>query len=180
VPEHISERNIEELDLDAEVQGTRKLEAVLFIAGKFLSLQELITLTDINPILIRKILSDLTDRYASTGLVIVQRNNSWKMDIADDFTQLINKLATGSQEFSKAEQETLAMIAYKQPMKQSVLIKIRGNKAYDHIKGFVENGFINKKKTGHTAELSLTDKFYEYFSMNKNTQITDLPDEAVP
>ena len=162
-----TKQTIEEIDYSAEQENTRKIEAALFIAGRFLSIQELITLTDVNPILLRKILSDLQDKYKNGGIEIIQKENSWKMDVVQEYTNIVNKLATGTSEFSKAEQETLAIIAYKQPMKQSVLIKIRGNKGYDHIKKFVEIGLINKKKMGHTAELTLKDNFYDYFHITK-------------
>ncbi len=173
MPEHLSEKSIEILDAEAELQNAKKIEAALFIAGRFLSLQELITLTDVNPILLKKILSDLEDKYKNSGINIIKQNNLWKMDVAEDFVSIINKLATGSSEFTKAEQETLAMIAYKHPVKQSVIIKIRGNKAYDHIKMFVEQGLLNKKKTGHTAELTLTDKFHDYFHVNRGEKSED-------
>ncbi len=88
------------------------------------------------------------------------------MDVKPDYTYLINKLATGSSEFSKAEQETLAIIAFKQPIKQSVIIKIRGNKAYDHIKRFKDLNLLRKKRQGHTYELSLSDDFYDYFNVS--------------
>jgi len=173
-PEHLSEKSIEVIDSEIEIENTRKIEAALFLAGRFLKIQELITLTDVNPILIRKILSDLKDKYQNSGISIIQRENSWKMDIAEDFTPMVNKLATGSSEFSKAEQETLAMIAYKQPIKQSVIIKIRGNKAYDHVKNFVEQGLLNKKRTGHTSELTLTEKFYDYFHLTKGEGLSNV------
>ena len=80
---------------------------------------------------------------------------------------MVNKLATGSSEFTKAEQETLAIIAYKHPVKQSVIIKIRGNKAYDHIKKFIQLGLIKAKKLGHTLELTLSENFYNYFHIEK-------------
>lgn len=171
--EHQSERNIEELDSEIESENIKKVEAALFISGKFMTLQELITLTDVNPIFLKKILSDLQDKYKNSGITIVQKDNFWKMDVASDYTWMVNKLATGSSEFTKAEQETLAMIAYKQPMKQSVVIKIRGNKAYEHIKKFVDLGLLNKKRVGHTAELTLSDNFYEYFHLNKGDKLED-------
>ncbi|GAI16937.1 unnamed protein product [marine sediment metagenome] len=59
----------------------------------------------------------------------------------------------------------MAIIAFKQPIKQSVMIKIRGNKAYDHVKKFSDLGLIKKKKMGHTSELSLRDDFYDYFGV---------------
>lgn len=173
MPDHLTEKNLEELDSEIELNNARKIEAALFLSGRFMSLQELIAVTDVNPILLKKLLSDLQDKYKDSGINIIKNENSWKMDIAEDFIEMVNKLATGSSEFTKAEQETLAMIAYKQPMKQSVVIKIRGNKAYDHVKRFVDLGLVHKKKTGHTSELSLTEKFYEYFHLNKGDTLTN-------
>ena len=163
----ISSEGIDELDSEKEAQNMKKIEAALFIAGRFLSLKELVSLTDVNPILLRKILEDLEEKYKDSGVVITKKDDAWKMDVAPNYVDIVNKLATGSSEFSKAEQETLAIIAYKQPIKQSVVIKIRGNKAYDHIKNFVSLTLVNKKKAGHTAELTLNDNFYDYFSLDK-------------
>lgn len=160
----MSKESIDEMDNEMEMESMRKVEAVLFIAGRFLSVQELVSLTDVNPILLKKTLEDLSDKYKNSGLELVNKDNLWKMDVSQDYTYLVNKLATGNSEFSKAEQETLAIIAYKQPMKQSVLIKIRGNKAYDHIKKFVELGLVVKKRLGHTSELTLHESFYDYFN----------------
>ena len=168
----ISRESIEEVDQVAEIESTRKVEAALFIAGRYLSIQELVSLTDVNPILLKKILEDLSDKYSNSGIELVQQNNMWKMDVAQEYVGMVNRLATGSSEFSRAEQETLAIIAYKQPIKQSVIIKIRGNKAYDHIKKFVEMGLIHKKKTGHTSELSLSESFHDYFHVNKSEENT--------
>lgn len=171
---HLTEKNVEELDNEIETQNMRKIEAALFLSGRFMNLQELIAMTDVNQILLKKMLSDLQDKYKNSGINIIQQENTWKMDVAEDFLEMVNRLATGASEFTKAEQETLAMIAYKQPMKQSVVIKIRGNKAYDHIKRFVELGLITKRKFGHTAEISLTEKFYEYFHLNKGDSFTSI------
>lgn len=165
--------NVEELDAEREIEAIRKVEAALFIAGRFMSLQELVALTDINPILLKQLLEEIQKRYKNSGINIVKKDDLWKMDVASDFVGMVNKLATGNSEFSKAEQETLAIIAYKQPMKQSVLIKIRGNKGYDHIAKFVQLGFVIKKRMGHTAELSLNDSFYDYFSVHKGDDVVD-------
>src|SRR3989338_5015252 len=166
---------IDEIDAERESENKRKVEAALFVAGKFLGLQELVALTDVNPILLKKILDDLREEYKDSGIEIVQKDKLWKMDVAQEYTWLVNKLATGSAEFSKAEQETLAIIAYKQPMKQSVLVKIRGNKAYDHISKFVEMGLVTKKRMGHTAELTLADSFYEYFNVHTSDAVLERP-----
>ena len=163
----LSNESIEEIDDAKDTENLRKVEATLFIAGKFLSLKELVALTDINPIFLRKTLQDLSYKYKDSGIEIVNKEELWKMDVAKEYVGIVNKLATGNAEFTKAEQETLAIIAYKQPIKQSIVIKIRGNKAYDHIKNFVSMGLLNKKRTGHTSELSLKDEFYDYFNLSK-------------
>ena len=152
---------------DKEKNSEEKVEAALFIAGRYLTLQELIMLTDINPIMLKEILNRLKKKYSTGTIRIVQRSNAYKMDIAEKYHYLINKLATGNAEFTKAEQETLAIIAYKQPIKQSVIIKIRGNKSYEHIKKFRQLGLVIAKKVGHTLDLSLSEEFYEYFNVHK-------------
>lgn len=166
----ISKESIEEIDEAAEIENMKKVEAALFISGRFLSIQELVALTDVNPILLKKILEDLSDKYNNSGIEVINQNNMWKMDVAQEYIWMVNRLATGSSEFSRAEQETLAIIAYKQPIKQSVIIKIRGNKAYDHIKKFVEMGLLHKKRMGHTAELTLSEQFHDYFHVSKKEE----------
>ena len=181
--DELSSRSIDEIDSEKDVENLRKVEAALFISGRFLSVPELLALTNVNPILLKKALGDLQDVYAERGVSIVEQGGKWKMDVASEFLDMVNTLATGESEFSHAEQETLAIIAYKQPMKQSVLIKIRGNKAYEHIKRYVEMGLVNKKKIGHTAELTLSDKFHDYFSVGDNVgqsiaELVEAKDEA--
>jgi len=166
----ITGETIQEIDNffdEKEKESFERVEAALFISAKFLTLQDLIMLTDINPIMLREILHRLEKKYSSGAIQILNRNNNWKMDVSEKYHYLINRLATGNTEFTRAEQETLAIIAYKQPIKQSVIIKIRGNKAYEHIKKFVETGLVIPKRAGHTNELNLSEDFYEYFHVQK-------------
>lgn len=164
----LTKETLEELDNvfdEREKENEEKVEAALFVSGKYLDLQELIMLTDVNPIMLKEILKRLEKKYSGGAINIINKSNSWKMDVDSKYHYLINKLATGKAEFTKAEQETLAVIAYKQPIKQSVVIKIRGNKAYDHIKRFIELGLVKSKEIGHTCELNLSEDFYDYFSV---------------
>ncbi len=158
-----------ELDALSEIENTKKIEAALFLSARFLSLKNLVLLTDINPLMVKESMEKLIEKYdtENSAIEIIQKDNMWKMDVKKEYFDMINKLATGSSEFTKAEQETLAIIAYKQPVKQSVIIKIRGNKAYDHIKKFIENGLINVKKSGHTLELKLSEEFFDYFHLSR-------------
>jgi len=163
--EEMREGTIKEFEGSREKENLKKVEAALFVAAKWLSIQELISLTDINPILLKELLVKLQEEYASdeNAIELLNKEDLWKMDVKAEYTYMVNKLATGKSEFTKAEQETLAVIAYKQPVKQSVIIKIRGNKGYDHVHKFIQLGLVKSKKTGHTNELALSEEFYEYF-----------------
>jgi segregation and condensation protein B len=170
--EGASLETIKELEEDNDTENLKKVEAALFISARFLNLQELVMLTDINPLMIRELLDKLISRYnqENSAIEIIVKDNMWKMDVRQEYVPMINKLATGSAEFTKAEQETLAVIAYKQPVKQSVIIKIRGNKAYDHIKHFIDIGLVQSKRQGHTLDLKLSDDFFEYFHLQKKEE----------
>ncbi len=168
----ISSNTASEIDEAREKEYLKKIEAIFFVSGRYLSMQELISLSDLNPIIIRELIEKLREKYSKedSAMEITERqagdSEMWKMDIRKEFSNIVNRLASGSSEFTKAEKETLAIIAYKQPIKQSVIVKIRGNKAYEHIKKFIELNLVKKKKSGHTNELSLSDEFYDYFNLS--------------
>lgn len=151
----------------------QRLEATLFLAARFLDVDEIVKFTGINPLSVRELMGKLFEKYQGIGsaLVIHQREvdgkTLFKMDVKKEFYSLVNQIVTGQTEFSKAEQETLAIIAYKQPIKQSSIVKIRGNKAYDHIHHFIEMGLVKAKKFSRTFELTLSEEFYNYFNIKE-------------
>lgn len=172
---NLNDKTIDEIENSKEQEYLRKLEAALFVSGKWMSLKDLVILTDLNPIILRTLIDKLKERFGEDrGIEVVCKDDMWKMDVKQEYTNMINKLATGTSEFTKAEQETLAVVAYKQPIKQSVIIKIRGNKAYEHVKKFISLGLMKTKKTGHTMELSLSPDFYDYFHVSG----TDAPEQS--
>lgn len=163
-------QTVKELDEIKEIENMKKIEAALFLSARYLTLKDLVLLTDVNPLMLKELMEKLVRKYndEDSAIEIISKENLWKMDVGQEYVHMVNKLATGSSEFTKAEQETLAVIAYKQPVKQSIIIKIRGNKAYDHIKNFIEIGLVQAKRVGHTKELRLSDDFFEYFHLQKN------------
>lgn len=154
------------------IELLNKIEAALFISARFMNINELVMLTNINPITLQELLKKLEEDYKArnSALVIINKENLWKMDVKPEYQNIITKLASGKSEFSKAEQETLAIIAYKQPIKQSIVVKIRGNKAYNEIKKFIEMGLLKWKKAGHTIELQLSQDFYNYFKLSRKEE----------
>ena len=168
----MSKETIDEIDNARDIENLKKVEAALFVSGRFVSAQELVALTDLNPILLNQALSLLSEKYDDNSAIeVINKGDLWKMDVKMEHKDIVNRLASGSNEFTKAEQESLAIIAHKQPMTQSELIRIRGNKAYDHVKKFVDVGLIKSKRAGRTRELNLSDEFYDYFSLGKKEKV---------
>ncbi len=69
----------------------------------------------------------------------------------------------GKGEFSQAELKTLAMIAYYAPARQSDIVRIRGNRAYEHIRKLENRKLIRTEQSGSTKVIYLTREFYDYF-----------------
>src|SRR3989344_6412350 len=108
--ENISSETLKEIDENKEIENIKKIEAALFLSARFLNLQELVMLTDINPLMLKELLDKLIERYnkEDSAIEVVTRDNLWKMDVGQEYAGMINKLATGNSEFNRAEQETLA------------------------------------------------------------------------
>ena len=153
-----------------ENEYKNRVEAILFTLGRFVDVEELKTLTEIGSIgVLKECLEALKKEYngRNSSLQIVNEDNKWKISIKKEYLFLTEKLLTNS-ELDRPAQETLAVIAYKNPALQSEIIKIRGNTAYDHIQILKDLGFITAEKTGRTRTLKLTQKFFDYFDVVEN------------
>ncbi len=151
---------------------TRKVEAILFITGRFMLPEEFLPYChNISVQDIKTALEELKKEYEQkqTALEIFNENDKWKLGLKRAFNYLTSTLISDA-ELDRPTQETLAVIAYKQPMTQSEVIKLRGNKSYDHIAKLKELDFITSEKFGRTRLLKLTQKFFDYF---------DIPDTSL-
>jgi segregation and condensation protein B len=145
-----------------------KIEAILFTTGRFLTLDEIGRFAGIGSIgFIKQVLGELSDSYSKreTALEIINDEKSrWKLNIRKEYLHITEKLLSDA-ELDKPTQETLAIIAYRQPAIQSDVVSYRGNKAYEHIKQLREEGFIISERFGRTKLLKLSPKFFDYFDV---------------
>jgi len=149
-----------------------KVHAVLFAAGRTVSLEELTELCDAEEGFIKEALRDLKEDFEEqdSPLFLTQEENGWKLTIREKHLGMVKDI-TPHMEMGRPVLETLAVIAWKQPVLQAEVIHIRGSGAYEHIAELTHLGFLNKDKEGRSYKLRVTEKFREYF---------DLPDkEAV-
>jgi len=146
-----------------------KIEAILFTIGRFIDVAELAKLCNIGSTgYVKKSLLELKKEYKDreTSLELIEETNKWKLNIKNEYGYLTNQLVSDS-ELESPTIKTLAVIAYKQPVQQAEIIKVRGNSAYLHIKELKEQNFISSERDGRTRLLKLTKTFYDYFNVNK-------------
>ncbi len=150
------------------MEDKKKVEAILFTTGKFMDLEEISKACGIGSIgYIKELIEQLKKDYSEkdSALTIQELDNKYKLNIKKEFGHITNKLIS-TKELDSPTTKTLAIIAYKQPVLQSIVIKVRGNKAYDHINILKEQGLILSEKAGRTRMLKLTSKFYDYFDID--------------
>ncbi|WGI17028.1 SMC-Scp complex subunit ScpB [Methanonatronarchaeum sp. AMET-Sl] len=145
------------------------VEAALFTAGNPLNAKEISKTTGIPTKKVKKNLKTLKKKYKErdTALEIKAVNKKYVMQVNPKYSEEVMNLAPI--EISTPVLRTLSVIAFKQPVSQSEIVDIRGNKAYKHIKKLTEMGFLNAKPYGRTKLLQTTDGFTEYFGIEATT-----------
>ena len=143
-----------------------KVESILFSAGKRIHIDELARLCHAKKEDVLKALGELKDWYNTKeeSLMVAQEGDFWKLTVREKYLGLVRKIVTAT-ELSKTIMETLAVVAWKAPVKQSEVIKLRTNKAYDHLKELEEADYITREKHGRTKLIKLSKKFFEYFDI---------------
>lgn len=149
------------------IEDKNKVETMLFTTGSYLGIEDISRLTGIQDLEhLKNVINELVNDYNKRegALEIIQQGSQWKIAIKKNYLFLTEKLLKDS-ELDRPTQETLAVIAYKSPVFQSDVIKVRGNKAYDHISILKNLDFITADKSGRTRLLKVTQKFYDYFDV---------------
>lgn len=147
-------------------QDIKKVEAVLFAVGKEITTERLASLCSLDIPMVETLLDQLALTYQQqdNSLQLIKKENGWKLTVRDEFVPLVSSIVT-STELERPLMETLAVIAWRYPILQADVVKLRSPAAYEHMKKLEEQGFVIKEKSGRTFKLKLTKKFFEYFDL---------------
>jgi len=144
-----------------------RLEAILYLKGRPLSLAELAELAGLEREAAELALITLMADYAhrDTALEIHQEGERYSLQLRDGLGDLVQNLLPV--DLSTASLRTLATIALKKRILQSELVELRGSGAYDHIKELLAQNFIERRRQseGRSFWLSLTEKFHRTFAV---------------
>jgi segregation and condensation protein B len=157
-------------------QHLRILEAVLFAAHAPLASDKLAAHfpegTDI-----QTLLDDLKANYANRGVNLVQVGGQWTLRTAEDLSFVLRRESVEQKRLSKAALETLAIVAYHQPVTRADIEDIRGvaiSKGTLDI--LMEIGWVKlrgrRRTPGRPVTYGTTEEFLRHFGLN---EVTDLP-----
>ena len=162
----------------------RQVEAVLFIATDGATVQELSSATGQTSSAVRKVLNMMRDDYSKThGMEVVELGGKWFMTSAGDMSETLERFRVANESehvrLTRASLETLAVIAYSQPVTRSEVESIRGVRCDRVIDTLLGYGLVRiagrRKSTGSPLLYRTSPRFLEIFGLGS---ISDLPTVA--
>lgn len=157
-------------------QHLRIVEAILFATAEPVDVAHLKAYlpegTDIPGLL-----ADLQANYANRGVNLVEVAGKWLFRTSDDLSYLLRREKVEERKLSKAAMETLAIIAYHQPVTRAEIEDIRGVAiSKGTLDQLLEIGWVRmrgrRKTPGRPVTYGTTDQFLSHFGLN---EVGDLP-----
>ena len=162
------------------------IEAALLSASRPLSIEEIQMLfpTDQTPSKedIKETLNEIEDLCAKRGVELKRVSSGYRMQVKQSLSAYIAKLwEEKPQRYSKATLETLALIAYRQPITRGEIEQIRGvSVGTQLIRGILERGWIKivgqRDVPGRPSLYATTKEFLDYFGLQHLRELPGLPD----
>lgn len=143
------------------------LEAALFISSSPMTLDQLARVSGINSLgHVKDLMESLQKDYGGGGLELANTPEGWVMQVRPELLPRVAHLTPYS-DLSEGPKRALALVTLKEPVRQSVIIRMQGNKAYSYIKDLAKRGLVVAEREGHTRVLKLTQEFERYFGEEK-------------
>ena len=166
-PQPAKPRETAASDAIAGLSLPARMEAILYLKGRPLTLRELAEIAAISREQAEMALITLMADYAhrDTALEVRQEGQRYGLQLRDGLGDLVQNLLPV--DLSTAALRTLATIALKKRILQSDLVDLRGSGAYDHIKELIAQNFIERKRQseGRSFWLTLSEKFHRTFAI---------------
>jgi segregation and condensation protein B len=154
----------------------RLLEALLFAAGEPLDEAALMRALP-EGVDVKDALARLKAEYATRGVNLVKIGRKWTFRTADDLSWLLTKNVTETRKLSRAAIETLAIVAYHQPVTRAEIEEIRGvATAAGTLDVLLKTGWIRprgrRKAPGRPITYGTNEAFLSHFGLE---EVADLP-----
>ena len=158
------------------------IEALLFVSGEPLSLKELALNLESSSKNIEKVLEELIEEYQDKdrGIKLIRINGDYQLVTKNEYSDYIQKLLKKNkrQSLSQASLESLAIVAYKQPITRIDIDEIRGVKSESAISRLMDKELIKEvgrlEVPGRPILYSTTEEFLRQFGVHDLKELPSL------
>ena len=168
---------------DQELSLAAKIEAMLFVSAEPVPVAQLSAALDVTASVVERGLKELEESLASRGLRLQRNAGRVQLTTAAEIAALVEKFLglEAVTHLSRAALETLAIIAYQQPVTRPQVDSIRGVNSDGMMKSLLSKGLILESGRtdgpGRPILYSTTPEFLQHFGLNS---IMELPPLATP
>ncbi|MGM9977397.1 MAG: SMC-Scp complex subunit ScpB [Clostridium sp.] len=158
------------------------IESILFVTGEPLSLRDISINLEMPPRYIEEILNEMITDYEASerGIKLISIKDNYQLVTKSENSDYIQRLLKKNkrQSLSQASLESLAIIAYKQPITRIDIDEIRGVKSESAIQKLIEKNLIKESGRldvpGRPILYSTTDEFLRQFELNDLKELPSL------
>lgn len=164
------------------------LEAVLFVTESPVPARELAEVLEVSPARVEELLDELAQQMEERGAGLVLRSSAggWRLYSHPDAYPYLERFSTSAtaRRISPAAMETLAVIAYRQPVSRSQISELRGVDSDSAVRTLERLGLVAEKErlsiAGNPAVYKTTDLFLERMGLNDVSELPPLADHVPP
>jgi segregation and condensation protein B len=171
---------------ETELSLSVKLEALLFVAAEPVTPAQLAAALDVSPSVVERGLHELDASLVTRGLRLQRHVGRVQLTTAPQLAELIERFLglEATTHLSRAALETLAIIAYQQPVTRPQIDSIRGVNSDSMMKSLLNKGLILESGRtdgpGRPILYSTTPEFLQHFGLNSILEMPPLAPPAQP
>ena len=160
--------------------GVRAVEATLFAAEEPLGVDDIAAY--VGPgVDVKASLAELAAHYAGRGIELVERGRRWHFQTAADLAHILRREREESRKLSRAAVETLAIIAYHEPVSRAEIEAIRGVQiSKGTLDVLMEAGWVRpagrREVPGRPLTFATTQEFLTHFGLQSRRDLPGIDD----
>ncbi len=157
------------------------LEAILFVAGEPVAVADLAQALEVSELEIMHAVEELQRECERRGVTIHRYGDHLRMETRPEYAPYVERLLqpVQRQTLSQTAMETLAVIAYRQPVTKGEVEQVRGVKCDYSVQSLLHKGLIReagrKEALGRPILYATTDRFLEHFGISDIRELPPLP-----
>ncbi len=166
--------------MSEEREDLRAIEAILFASNEALTVSEIAD--HVGPgIDVAAALAALSELYSSRGINLVERGKRWHFQTAPDLAHFLRRERDESRKLSRAAVETLAIIAYHEPVSRAEIESIRGVQiSKGTLDVLMEAGWVRpagrREVPGRPLTYATTTAFLQHFGLASRRDLPGIED----